>query len=112
MWLLWEDACWFSRFAQLRLKTWGELCLSERRVLPRPDKVLSYYGVKCHDSGRLYLYPCWQRPNSDETIQFLHWIVLVAALSDKKVVVLSWDNARWHTSRKVQHWIRRYNQMS
>lgn len=109
--LLWEDECWFSRFAQPRLKLWGEWVLSERMVLPRtPDKALSYYGVKRHDSGRVYLYPCWQRPNSDETIQFLHWIVVGAALSGKKVVVLIWDNARWHTSRTVKRWIRRYNQ--
>lgn len=109
--LVWEDECWFSRFAQSHLKTWGDLVLRERMVLPRtPDKALSYYGVKCHPSGQLYLYPCWQRPNSDETIQFLSWIVIGVALSGKKVVVLIWDNARWHTSRKVKRWIRRYNQ--
>ena len=79
-------------------------------MLPRvPDKALSYYGVKRHDTGEVYLYPCCQRPNSDETIQFLHWIVLGAAALRRKVVVLIWDNASWHVGRKVKRWIRRYN---
>lgn len=109
--LVWEDECWFSRFAQPRLKGWGELRLEQRMVLPRtPNKALSYYGIKRHDSGQIYLYPCWQRPNSDETIQFLRWIVLGAAALGKKVVIVIWDHASWHVARKVNRWIRRYNQ--
>jgi hypothetical protein len=108
--LLWEDECWFRRFAQPRLNAWGELRLSQRMMLPpAPDKALSYYGVKRHDTGEVYLYPCWQRPNSDETIQFLQWIVLGAAARHRKVVLLIWDNASWHVGRKVKRWIRRYN---
>jgi hypothetical protein len=108
--LLWEDECWFSRFAQPRLKAWGELQLSQRMVLPRaPDKALSYYGVKRHDTGDLYLYPCWRRPHSDETLQFLHWLVLGATALHRKVVLVIWDNASWHVGRKVKRWIRRYN---
>jgi transposase len=108
--LLWEDECWFSRFAQPHLKAWGQLTLQQRMVLPRtPDKALSYYGVKRHDTGHLYLYPCFHRPNRDETLQFLRWIVLGAAIERKKVVIVVWDNASWHVARKVKHWIRRYN---
>ena len=108
--LLWEDECWFSRFAQPRLKAWGELQLSQRMMLPRtPDKALSYYGVKRHDTGEVYLYPCGQRPNSDETLQFLQWIMHGAAALRRKIVLLIWDNASWHVARKVKRWIRRYN---
>lgn len=108
--LLWEDECWFSRFAQPRLKAWGHVRLEQRMVLPRtPDKALSYYGVKRHDTGQLYLYPCWQRPNSDETIQLLQWVTLGARALRKRVVVLIWDNASWHRGRKVARWIRAYN---
>ena len=111
--LLWEDECWFSRFAQPRLKAWGQLTLYQRMVLPRtPDKALSYYGVKRHGGGQVYLYPCLRRPHSDETIQFLHWIVLNAALLHKRVVIVVWDNASWHLSRKVNRWIRHYNQQA
>lgn len=79
-------------------------------MLPRaPDKALSYYGVKRHDTGELYLYPCWRRPNSDETLQFLHWLVLGATALHRKVVLVIWDNASWHVGRKVKRWIRRYN---
>jgi transposase len=111
--LVWEDECWFSRFAQPRLKGWGQMRLQQRMVLPRtPDKALSYYGIKRHDTGQIYLYPCWQRPNSDETLQFLRWIVCGAALLGKKVVIVIWDNASWHVARKVKRWIRRYNQQA
>ena len=111
--LVWEDECWFSRFAQPRLKNWGEMSLEQRMVLPRtPDKALSYYGIKRHDTGQVYLYPCWRRPNSDETIQFLLWIVLGATALGKKVVIVIWDNASWHVARKVKRWIRRYNQQA
>ena len=79
-------------------------------VLPRaPDKALSYYGVKRHDTGAIYLYHCWQRPNSDETLQFLHWWVAGAATLRRKVVLVIWDNASWHVGRKVKRWIRRHN---
>jgi transposase len=108
--LLWEDECWFSRFAQPHLKAWGHMRLEQRMVLPRtPDKALSYYGVKRQDTGQVYLYPCWQRPNSDETIQFLHWITLAATTLHKQVVIIVWDNASWHVGRKVKRWIRSYN---
>lgn len=108
--LLWEDECWFSRFAQPRVNAWGNVTLQERMVLPRaPDKALSSSGVKRHDTGEIYLYPCWQRPNSDETVQFLHWLVLGAAVLLKKVVLLIWDNASGHVARKVKRWIRRSN---
>lgn len=107
---MWEDESWFSRFAQPRLKAWGQVRLQQRMVLPRtPAKALSYYGVKRHDTGKVYLYPCWSRPNSDETLRFLHFIVLGAAVERKKLVIVIWDNASWHTGRKVKRWIRCYN---
>lgn len=110
--LLWQDESWFSRFAQPTTKAWGELPLQQRMILSRtPSKALSYYGVKRHDTGQLYLYPC-VRPNSDETIQFLHWIVMGAIALRKQVVIIVWDNATWHISRKVTRWIRRYNQLA
>jgi hypothetical protein len=63
VWLVWEDEGWFSRFAQPRLKGWGEMRLEQRMVLPRTaDKALSYYRIKRHDTGQIYLYPCWRRP--------------------------------------------------
>ena len=111
--LLWEDEGWFSRFAQPRLGGWGQLTLQPRMRLPRsPDKALSYYGVKRHDDGQVYLDPCFKRPHSDETIQFLHGIVLNATLLRKRVVIVIWDNASWHLARKVKRWIRRYNQQA
>lgn len=95
------------------MKAWGGLELQQRMELPQtPDKALSYYGVKRHDIGALYLYRCLARPNSDETIQFLRWIVLGATLEGKQLVIVVWDNASWHVGKKVKRWIRRYNQQA
>ena len=107
--LFWEDECWFSRFAQPRLKAWGKLALQERMLLPEPDNALSSDGVKRHDTGQLYLYPCWQRPNSDETVPFLRWLMFGATVLLKKAVVVIWDHGSWHVARKVKRWIHRYN---
>ena len=62
-----------------------------------------------HRRPALYLYPCWRHPNSDETLQFLHWLVLGATALHRKVVLVIWDNASWHVGRKVKRWIRCYN---
>ena len=87
--------------------------MQERMGLPHtPDKALCDYRVKRHDTGAVYLYRCLKRPNSDETIQFLHWIMLGAALEGKKGVLVVWDNARWHGGQKVKRWLRRYNQQA
>jgi hypothetical protein len=57
----------------------------------------------------IYLYPCWQRPNRDETIHFLLWMVLGAAALGKKAVIVIGDHASWHLARKVKRWMRRYH---
>ena len=45
------------------------------------------------------------------------WWVIVRLLRrakslDKKVMVLLWDNAPWHCSKRIREWIRLYNQQA
>jgi hypothetical protein len=59
--LVWEDACWFSRFAQPTVKTWANheqpLRLAERTPATQaPDKALACYGALCDDTRQVYLH--------------------------------------------------------
>jgi transposase len=49
------------------------------------------------------------RPLSAITIQFLSWACQQVAALGQSVLVLLWDNARWHTSAVVRTWIRAHN---
>lgn len=45
------------------------------------------------------------------------WWVIVRLLRQakqlgKKVMVLIWDNASWHCSKRIREWIRTYNQQA
>ncbi len=43
------------------------------------------------------------------TTQFLEWCCQKLEELGKKVLVLIWDNARWHISREVRRWIGSHN---
>jgi DDE superfamily endonuclease len=49
------------------------------------------------------------RPVSSVTTQFLEWSLEELKAAGKKVLVLIWDNASWHTSREVRRWLGSHN---
>jgi len=110
-----EDECWFSRFAQPRLKAWAEegeaLGLWERS--PEQDEsepqALACYGAVRDDSGQVYLYFCGGQPNSEHSMVMLRWLVEIARREGKRVVVVIWDQASWHKSKAVAKWVREHN---
>lgn len=44
--------------------------------------------------------------------QFIMGLLEVARQENKAVLVLIWDQASWHTSKRIQCWIRAYNQVA
>jgi hypothetical protein len=56
------------------------------------------------------LYFCDGQPNSEGTIVMLHGLLGVARREKKRVLVIIWDQASWHKSRKVRAWIQDHNQ--
>ena len=50
------------------------------------------------------------RPVSARTTEFLAWCCTRLAAAGKEALLLVWDNASWHGSRLVRHWIRAHNQ--
>jgi DDE superfamily endonuclease len=50
------------------------------------------------------------RPVSAVTIEFLAWCSAQLAAQSFTAWLLIWDNASWHRSQAVRHWLRQHNQ--
>ena len=49
------------------------------------------------------------RPVSAVTIDFLAWCSAQLAAQGFTALLLIWDNASWHRSQAVRHWLRQHN---
>lgn len=116
-WVLgFEDEVWWSRLTLPSLHSFSEkgkpFRLVERSVAKDdPDpKALACYGLFLPEFDETWLRFVDGPPVSEITTQFLSWCSQKLAGAGKKVLVLVWDNASWHTSHEVRRWIRRHNQ--
>ena len=75
---------------------------------PEP-KALSCYGLYLPEIGETWLRFVDGRPVSDITKQFLRWSCQRLEAVGKKALLLIWDNASWHKSRRVRSWIDAHN---
>ena len=129
-----QDEVWFSRLAQPALHAWTQgkaLRLhtkskdakgkgtkgkgtkgkdaktpSEKTVEP---EALACYGLLRADTQEMMLRFVEGRPVSGVTIEFLEWLTTTLAQEGHRVLVMVWDNARWHTSRAVKEWVKAHN---
>jgi transposase len=111
--LVWEDECWFSRFAQPTVKTWASraqpLRLAQRTPAAQtPDKALACYGALRDDTRQVYLHFTWGQPDSQATLDYLQRLLALARGLRKRYLVIIWDNASWHLSRRVRAWLKSY----
>jgi len=88
------------------------LRLIEQTVAPDdPDpKALACYGLYLSRTNEVVLRFVDGRPVSAITTQFLAWCSDQVAARGKTVLLLVGDNASWHSSRMVRHWITAHNQ--
>jgi transposase len=49
------------------------------------------------------------RPVSQVTEDFLGWVCDRLAAAGKRALLLVWDNASWHNSKRVRSWIKSHN---
>jgi DDE superfamily endonuclease len=80
----------------------------------RPDpKALACYGLlrpRPQQADQMWLRLVTGRPVSAVTLAFLAWGSTQLAVQGFTALLLSWDNASWHRSQAVRHWIRQHNQ--
>jgi transposase len=118
-----EDEVWWSRLAQPALHSWAApdqpLRLVEQTIAREdPDpKALACYGLLVRGATpeggwteATWLRFVAGRPVSASTTEFLAWCCRKLAAAGKDALLLVWDNAPWHVSRAVRHWIRAHNQ--
>ena len=118
-----QDETWRSRFSQPHLHSWSPDGQPLRLVEQTPQakdtdgKALACYGVllrHCPQTAGQWEESIWLRfvdgrPVSAITTQFLAWCCDKLQQQGKRVWILVWDNARWHTSRAVHDWVRAHN---
>jgi transposase len=109
-----QDETWWSRLALPHLHAWTDaepLRLVERntdRTDPDP-KALCCYGLLRLDTNQMLLRFVEGRPVSQVTEDFLAWVCERLKAEGKKALLLVWDNASWHTSKRVRSWIKAHN---
>jgi hypothetical protein len=115
-WVLgFADETWWSRLARPQLHTWsgaeGPLRLEQLQAeKDDPDpKALCCYGLLRADTDAIWLRFVQGRPVSQVTEDFLGWACERLAAEGRKALLLVWDNAAWHNSRRVRDWIRAHN---
>lgn len=109
-----QDECWFSRFAQPALHAFAQVGQRLRLVERTPqqgevDKALACYGAVCPQTQERYFYFAGGQPNSEKTRTMLEMLIAVARAKAKRVLVILWDRASWHKSKKLKRWLRQHN---
>jgi transposase len=114
-WVLgFQDETWWSRLARPELHAWaGEEPLRLRQLEAATDdpdpKALCCYGLLRADTGGVLVRFVDGRPVSQVTEDFLEWVCGRLAAEGKTALLLVWDNASWHVSRRVRSWIKGHN---
>jgi len=114
------DEVWWSRLAQPNQHGWTDTDATyklQELNLPTDDpdpKALACYGL-LRRPGLLQAEQMWLRfvtgrPVSAVTIDFLAWCSAQLAAQGFTALLLIWDNASWHRSHAVRHWVRQHNQ--
>jgi hypothetical protein len=110
-----QDETWWSRLAIPAMHAWADekrpLRLVEQMVAKTdPDpKAISCYGLLRADTGRMMLRFVTGRPVSQVTEDYLAWVCERLQAEGKKALLLVWDNASWHVSKRVRDWIKAHN---
>ena len=115
-WVLgFEDEVWWSRLARPTIHAWTEGDPMKVQLLkadtddPDPDAI-ACYGFYRYDTRKVILRFAEDRPLADLTIQFLDWVCWSIGKEGKRVLIVVWDDASWHTAEAVALWVREHNQ--
>jgi transposase len=73
------------------------------------EKALACFGAVRQDTQEIYLYFSNGQPNSEHMWLFIMGLLALARQAEIRVVVMIWDRATWHKSKRLRQWIRAYN---
>ncbi len=114
-----EDEVWWSRLAQPNQHCWTdtEATPKVQELTPATDdadpKALACYGLLVRpgpqQADQMWLRFVAGRPVSAVTIDFLAWCSAQLAAQGFTALLVIWDNASWHRSQAVRHWLRQHN---
>ena len=106
----WLDQSWFSRWPY-RFRAWAAKDTPLRVAQRWSEKVdtTALYAALDDESQEAFLRWATGQPDSEETVQFLEALMAHCTQNGLRFIVLIWDKASWHTSRRTQGWIRAYN---
>jgi hypothetical protein len=76
------------------------------------DKALARYGAVRDDTHQMHLAFCPGQPNSDYTLLFIPQLLDIARDEGKRSLIMIWDHASWHKSKRVRRWTRAHNQQA
>jgi hypothetical protein len=108
------DEVWWSRLERPKLSAWTADKPLKMHVLKAdpddPDPIaICCYGLLRKDTRKVMLRFAEDRPLSDVTIQFLDWSSQVLREEGKNKLIVIWDDASWHASQMVLHWLQGHN---
>jgi transposase len=107
---LWLDQSWFSRWPY-RFRAWAAKDAGLRVAQRWSEKVdtTALYAALDDESQEAFLRWSTGQPDSEETVEFLEALMVHCTQKGLRFIVLIWDKAPWHTSKRTQGWIRAYN---
>jgi hypothetical protein len=115
-----SDEVWWSRLAQPDQHCWVDTEATHKlqELTPPMDdpdpKALACYGLLVRpgpaQADQMWLRFVTGRPVGAVTIAFLAWCSARRAAQGFTALLLIWDNASWHRSYAVRHWMRQPNQ--
>jgi len=107
---VWLDQSWFVRWPY-RFRNWvhkDEALRVAKRWNEEVDTTALYAALD-DETQEAFLRWAEGQPNSEVTVQFLEALMAHWTKKGKRFIVLFWDKASWHTSKRTQDWIRDYN---
>jgi transposase len=107
-----QDESWFSGTPKA-VGSYGQPAQSQDRAVAKPAHKCKgawvLYAVYEAVSGHVQRFYA-PRCNQTYVRQQLEALLAQYQAEDKRVLVIVWDNASWHTAKALRHWYHRYNQ--
>lgn len=106
----WLDQSWFARWPY-RFRAWVAKDVPLRVAQRWSEEVdtTALYAALDDESQEAFLRWATGQPDSEETVRFLDALMAHCTQHGLRFIVLIWDKASWHTSKRTQGWIRAYN---